>query len=716
MSSIDGSSSEIRTAPLNAGEPVLTGAASEVVTLVEGTTFCLSDRVGDVAPGGAHGLFVRDARALSRWQLHLDGHPIQPLAVLGEDAFACRFVLRRPPLPGQADSTLLVIRERLVGDGMRETISIENMGREASSCAVSLLVDADFADLFAVKEGRAGGGGAESEATGSDLWLTARADIGRRLRVSATGEPVVTPSALNWQVVVPPRGRWSTEIVAEPVVGGQLITPGFQRGELVDHSAAAQKMQAWRQESTPIEVDDPVTAAVLARTETDLGALQISDPRTGTPFVAAGAPWFMTLFGRDSLLTAWMALPLDVSLALGTLEILAAGQGTKVDPVTEEEPGRIMHELRLGPESAQALGGNHYYGSVDATPLFVMLLAEAWRWGADEKTVRRMLPAADAALKWIDEYGDRDGDGFVEYQRATDQGLANQGWKDSFDAIAFADGSPGRTPIALCEVQAYCYAAFQARAELAESFDEPETARRCRNRAKEMREAFADRFWLPKRGWYALALDGDKRPVDSLTSNAAHALWTGIAEDSHAEELIGRLATADMDSGYGLRTMSRAMRAYNPMSYHNGSVWPHDTAIATAGLLRYGRLPGAVELSHSLLSGLLDAAAAFGGRLPELYCGFGRDQFEPPVPYPSSCSPQAWAAAAPLLLVRATLGLEPNVPKRNLRLVPRLPARWRRLKLCNLRLGPATIQILADSETAEINGLPEGWSVTGTAS
>lgn len=695
--------------PLNAGEPALTGAAGETITLVEAATFCLSDRSGDINPGGPQGLFVRDARVLSRWELRLDGHRPHPLTVLAPDVFAARFVLRRPPLPGLADSTLLLVRERLVGDGLRETITIHNLGRETTTCLLHLYAEADFADLFAVKEGRPATAGAESAVSGQELQLTSRADAGRRLRLTATGEPVVTPGAMTWRVIVPARQQWSTEVVAEPMAAGRWIAPGFQRGERVDSSAAARKLRAWRQGNTRIEVEDTALAAVLSRTETDLGALRVPGPGTGRPFVAAGAPWFMTLFGRDSLLTAWMVLPLDLSLALGTLQTLAAMQGRVVDPVTEEEPGRILHELRLGPDSDSALGGSRYYGSVDATPLFVMLLAEVWRWGAGEDQVRQLLPAADAALEWLDRYGDRDGDGFIEYQRATDRGLANQGWKDSFDAVAFADGTPARTPIALCEVQGYAYAAWLARAELAEVFGDTEYAAHCQRRATTLRAVFAERFWLPDHGWYALALDGTKRPVDALASNPAHALWTGIASDEHAAVLITRLAHPDMDSGYGLRTLSQAMGAYNPMSYHNGSVWPHDTAIAVAGLMRYAHLPGAVELAHRLTEGLLDAAAAFGGRLPELYCGFDRRQFAPPVPYPTSCSPQAWAAAAPLLLVRAALGLDPHVPRRMISVTPRLPTSWGRLTLSELRLGPAALRISAEGQQAEVTGLPDGW-------
>ena len=420
----------------------------------------------------------------------------------------------------------------------------------------------------------------------------------------------------------------------------------------------------------------------------------------------------MTLFGRDSLLTGWMTLPLNVGLALGTLETLARVQGRRVDPLTEEEPGRILHELRLGPDNDETLGGSHYYGTVDATPLFVMLLAECLRWGGDPERVRRLLPAADEALAWVENYGDRDGDGFVEYRRATDRGLSNQGWKDSFDAISDRAGRLAESPIALCEVQGYVYAAYLARAYLAETLDGDTTgAAAWRATAAGLRNAFHERFWLPDRGWYALALDGSKRTVDALGSNVAHALWTGIATDKCAAVLIQHLAEPTMDSGYGLRTLSADMARYNPMSYHNGSVWPHDTAIAVAGLLRYAHLPGSVELAQRLTRGLLDAAAAFGGRLPELFCGFPRAQFKPPVPYPTSCSPQAWASAAPLLLVRAFLGLDPDVPRRRLDLAPRVPEDWGRLNVTRLRLGAEVVHVHAHPDGASVSGLPEGWAV-----
>lgn len=672
------------TGPFNAGD---TAQDTGGVMVVEGSTFCLSDTAGDMALGAAHGLFFRDARVLSRWELRADG--LTTLSVQQPEAFAARFVLR-------LGADLVVTRDRIVGDGMRETITVDNFGEDASF-RLDLLVAADFADLFAVKEGRTAGAAPSTVDSGALVMGT----LERGALVSATGAPNVTPWLFSWQVELPARGRWSTEVLVQTCVDGEPVPAGFDSGQPLADTRPAQRIAAWRAANTTVTAGNRQLADVLRRTENDLGALRIDGPQ---PYVAAGAPWFMTLFGRDSLLTAWMALPLDPALALGTLQTLAESQGTAVNPRTEEEPGRIMHELRRGPQAHDLFGGSHYYGTVDATPLFVMLLAEAWRWGVDEDAVRALLPAADAALSWLDGHGD-----FVSYERATDHGLVNQGWKDNPHAINDADGRMATPPIALCEVQGYAYAALLARAEL--TFDTDTT--HLTKRAESLKQRFAEAFWLPDRGWYAVALDGSDKPVDALTSNPAHCLWTGIATDEHAAVLIERLSQPDMDSGFGLRTLASSMGAYNPVSYHNGSVWPHDTAIAVAGLLRYAHLPGAVDLAHRLACGLLDAATAFGGRLPELFCGFPRAEFDPPVPFPTSCSPQAWATAAPLLLVRALIGLEPHVPNRTLTVSPKLPDAWGKVTLDGLRLGEATAKVTATGDKAVVSGLPRGWTKMG---
>ncbi|CAM3086012.1 amylo-alpha-1,6-glucosidase [Mycobacterium intermedium] len=696
----------------NTGAPAQIGSGAENVTLVEGATFCLSDRRGDVLLGTSHGLFFRDARVLSRWELRVDGQAPESLSVEPTEAFAAQFILRRAPRAGRADSTLLVVRERLIADGLRETISLHNLDDESTVVSLELHADADFADLFEVKAGRVAVPGADMAVVDGELVLREPGDQVRGLTVAATGDPIVLPGSLNWRVVVPPRGRWQTEIVVQPTWANQKITTRFTRGEDVHSSAPARKIKAWRSTATTVVTDYPLLTQVLRQTESDLGALLMHDETgRGRSFVAAGAPWFMTLFGRDSILTAWMALPLEVGLSIGTLQRLADLQGRRVDPITEEEPGRIMHEIRRGPASDDVLGGSIYYGSIDVTPLFVMLLAESWRWGADESAVRSLLPAADAALAWAERYGDRDGDGFIEYQRATDRGLINQGWKDSFNALADAAGRAADPPIALCEAQGYLYAALLGRAELADAFGDAAAAALLRERAQTLRREFHNAFWLPEQGWYAFALDGRKRPVDALTSNVGHCLWTGIASDEHAAVLIERLSGLEMDSGFGLRTLATTMGAYNPMSYHNGSVWPHDTAIAVAGLLRYRHLPGAVALAERLTTGLLDAAEAFGGRLPELFCGFPRSQFRTPVPYPTSCSPQAWASAAPLLLLRSFLGLDPDVPHRRLSVAAQLPAAWGRVVLTDLRLGNLTVHIEAEGQQVKTQGLPADWEL-----
>ncbi|WP_280336100.1 glycogen debranching N-terminal domain-containing protein [Nocardia wallacei] len=694
----------------NAGQPMpIIGGGGSVVTMVEASTFCLSDPLGDINAGTSQGLFYRDARVVSRWELRLDGHRPEQLSVMMSEAFRARFVLRKPARQGVADSTVLILRRRMIGDGMREIIAVHNLGDEDTAMTLSLNVDADFADLFAVKGGQVHSVGCELAAADGELHLADRDDPGRGLTITADGSPAAQPGTLTWRIVVPRRGHWQTTVRCRPIIGHRAIEATFSDE---DQDSPTYRMKQWRATATSLTAGDPGLTSILQRTEGDLGALRIDDQGGDAPtYVAAGAPWFMTLFGRDSLLTSWMALLLDSDLALGTLQQLAALQGTHVDPITEEEPGRIMHEMRHGPAGDEVLGGTVYYGTVDATPLFVMLLAECWRWGAEESIVKALLPAADAALTWIDSYGDTDGDGFVEYRRKTDQGLANQGWKDSWDAISFADGRLADPPIALCEVQGYVYAARLGRADIAEAFGDAEGAARLRAQAAELAARFDEAFWLPQSGWYAMALDARKNPVDALSSNVAHCLWTGIVPDERAATLIERLSETGMDSGFGLRTLSESMGRYNPMSYHNGSVWPHDTAIAIAGLLRYHHIPGATELAERLAGGLLEAIMGFGARPPELFCGFSRKDFPAPVPYPTSCSPQAWSSAAPLLLMRSYLGLQPDVPNRTLGIAPRLPDRAGRVRLADLRLGPATITIQARGTTVKVDGLPSDWEL-----
>jgi len=688
--------------------PAVVADADSTVVVLEGSTFCQSASSGDVVPGGPLGLFVCDTRVISEWQLEIDGEPVRPLTSFAEAPYTATFVGRTTPRSGHADSTLLVIRRRYVGGGMREDIVLRNLTDEETTVAVTLSVDVDFADLFEVKESRVlPRRGVAAEVSASTLrYAFQAAGFSRTVQVTASGNPAVRRGAMSFEVVIPARAEWSTCLFVEVTVGGQHVTPHYHCGEHIDRAAPVLRMREWQLTSPTVTSGDPDLGAIVRISTRDLGALQIHDPEhPDRRVVAAGAPWYMALFGRDALLTSWMALPLDQRLALGTLQTLARFQGTEVNLASEEQPGRILHEIRLGREAAVALGdGQAYYGTADATPLFVALLGELHRWGLPRDELLALLPAADRALAWIETYGDSDGDGFVEYQRATDRGLLNQGWKDSFDGINDAAGLMGTPPIALAEVQAYVYASYLARASIATSLGDDKTAAACQGRAADLKFAFNERFWLPERKWFAVALDGDKRPLDALTSNLGHCLWCGIVDDDKAQAVAGYLVGPQMWTGFGVRTLASSMSAYNPMSYHNGSVWPHDSAIVASGLMRYGFVAEAQQVAL----GLLDAAKSFGGRLPELFCGFDSSDFPAPVPYPSSCSPQAWAAAAPLHLLRTLLRLDPDVAAGEVGIAPAIPRGMLPLHIENLPVGDARLTIDVTADTWNVSGLPEG--------
>ncbi|WP_116995626.1 glycogen debranching N-terminal domain-containing protein [Desertimonas flava] len=675
----------------------------ESATLVEGQTFCLSGRNGDLSDAHAGGLFVFDTRILSQWVLTVEGATLEPLGVDRPDPFHAVFVTRTPPPAGQADSGLLVLRTRHVGNGMRESIVVRNVGMQSAAVRICLEAGTDFANLFEVKEGRVRSRPAFPDGDSPNL-LCLRRDDPSSVHVTAVRfdqEATVEGPRITWDVRVAPRSEWRVCIEVTAMVNGTGPTLRFPCGHVDDVTGPVARLSRWRAAAPVVDSDWPQLDAAVRRGIDDLGSLRIFDASRRRPVIAAGAPWFMALFGRDSLLTAWMSLPIDRELAIGVAETLAAFQGHAVDPTTEEEPGRILHEVRLTEASDLSLHrGNAYYGSVDATPLFVMLVGELARWGCDHETIGSLLPHVDAALDWIDHYGDRDSDGYVEYRRATDDGLANQGWKDSWDAVRTADGRLADPPIALCEVQGYVYAAFRARAELAALGGDTAGAAHWTRRADRLRTRFNEDFWLPERGWYALGLDADHRPIDALTSNMGHCLWTGIVDPGHAAAVAEHLLSPAMFSGWGVRTLATTMDAYNPVSYHNGSVWPHDSAIAAAGLMRYGH----VDSAHRLIEGLIDASAAHAGRLPELFSGLDRSEVGIPVRYPTSCNPQAWASAAPLLVLRSLLRFDPEVNHGRLWLAPTLPASMAELHARGIAVADHEVSIHVTGERVEIEG------------
>jgi glycogen debranching enzyme len=640
-----------------ATEPTSLGDPASLVTLVDGQTFCLSGRSGDFSDNPTHGVFFADMRVLSRARLLVGGSTVESLAVDLSDASSATFVGRsRPASP--IDSRLLVIRRRTLGAVWKEQIELRNTGETDVSATVELDLAADFADVFSVKEGRPALEGAQSvEVSGNTLRFEWRLEgVVRTTRLTLTGADVqATARGFTWAVHLAEHEACIVDLDLTVALGDEWIEQRHHHPSLPDATA---RHRQWLLSAPKLRTVDRKLSAAFDRSISDIAALRLHDP-TGRhrAVIAAGAPWYMTLFGRDALISAYMALPIDPTLALGVLQALAELQGEKVDLTTEEQPGRIMHETRnLGVDAATLTGGSTYYGSVDATPLFVVLLGELVRWGLLKDLVLQLLPHADRALDWMRDYGDADGDGYIEYSTTSPRGLVNQGWKDSGDGIRYHDGRIAQAPLALCEVQGYAYAAYRARAAIASSLRRPKDAAKFHALADELKERFNRDFWIEELGWFAVALDGDKKPVDSLASNMGHCLWSGIVDQQHADRVVERLLSPKMWSGWGIRTLASDEHSYDPMSYHRGTVWPHDGALCAVGLRAYGFEAEALQVAR----GLLDASDAWNGRLPELFSGLDRSDVGTPVPFPTSCSPQAWSAATPFLLLRTMLGLEPH--------------------------------------------------------
>jgi glycogen debranching enzyme len=589
---------------------------------------CLSGPDGQVRDAGAQGVLAADVRVLSRAVVTVDDVEPVPVSHGVTSASAEHFVgVLRGIGDGGADPTVWLHRDReVLADGLRETFTLVNRSDQDLDVELRLDVDADLAAIETIKSGGRGTG--------------------------------VAPEGVTVTRDLPEDGRWRVAVAARAAASRSW-------GLTVRDTGAVVGAPPRGLDRTPsVRSDDPRVERLLRRALDDLDGLLLAEPGSADLFAGAGAPWYLTLFGRDSLWTALMLLPVDPGIALGTLRTLARLQGTRVDPDTAEQPGKIPHERRraaavyTGDQGGNMLLPPLYYGTVDATALWVCLLHESWRHGLPAADVEPLVPHLEAALGWIGEHADRDGDGFAEYLDDSGRGLANQGWKDSVDAVRFADGRIADGPVALVEVQGYHHEAALSGAALLDAFGRP-GADRWRSYAADLRERFRSRFWTAA-GLPALALDGHKRPVDAVTSNIGHLLGTGILDRDEEERVGARLLEPDMSSGYGLRTMSSDAGGYSPLSYHCGSVWPHDTAIVIRGLLRAGQPERAAELAQ----GLLTAAESFGWRLPELFGGFGADEVAAPVSYPASCRPQAWAAAAAVVVHAAVPGLGSRVHAR----------------------------------------------------
>ncbi len=688
---------------------VLQGEASasvEKIALKFGEAFMVLDTRGNLPESEQEtGLYWHGARFLRTLDLFLDSAQLTGLShSISDEEGTCQIDLTNPYLPRDGEGQGIAhgtahVRRRLAlrGRALTQQITLTSYNEEPIDLAVSLLVNADFRDIFEIRglhrgkrgelaEPRLGHGevtlsylGADQVARQTRLDLDPPADeVGPAL--DRDGERLAGACALVWRLRLRNGAPMSLRLTAR-MWEGEPATDEAQRWPSVEPG----REEPLRPRQAPALVsDNTFFNRALTRGMHDLEMMCARTPQGLYPY--GGIPWYVCPFGRDALITSLEFLPWFPDVARGSLGFLAAHQGRKIDTFTEEQPGKIMHELRRGElANLREIPFIPYYGTVDATPLFLITLEQYIRWTDDGKFLRQMWPHALAAARWMVDYGDADGDGFLEYQRSATTGLVNQGWKDSWDAISHADGSLAEGPIALCEAQSYAYAAYRAIAWLAERAGHGDQSASWRARAPPLRARFTERFWWPEQGCYYLALDGAKQPCKVVASNAGQCLWGGIATQEEAEAVVERLLRPDMYSEWGIRTLSSQAARYNPMSYHNGSVWPHDTALVGAGFARYGFQREAARLLGNLYGVSLHYE---GARLPELFCGFARLHGHGPTRYPVACSPQSWAAGAPFLLLSAILGFEPEAEHGRLTLRrPTLPDWLARREMRGLRIG-----------------------------
>ena len=656
-----------------------------LVKILDGSTFVVSDSRGDIeaSPTDTTGLFAADTRFLSTWVLTINGERMNALSVDDLQYFETRFFL----VPGTGtvyiDAKLSLIRRRAVGRGFHEELTILNHQNEPVELAVRLEAASDFADLFEVKDALAKKGRYSTAVEDGRLVLSyERATYRRSTAISATEQALIDENGLGFEITVPGHGSWSTgvDVAIERLLPGQAArsTESFENAQ----RRMRRDLDRWLDAAPQLQSDSEALKATYRRSLVDLAALRFSPPIAGGHSLpAAGLPWFMAMFGRDSILTSLQALPFAPELAATTLRALGDWQGVGLDDFRDEDPGRILHEMRYGELTAfEERPHSPYYGSADATPLYVVLLDEYERWTGDRAIVRELEQEARAALDWIDEYADLQGNGYVSYRRRNeDTGLENQCWKDSWDSISFRDGRLPGFPRATCELQGYAYDAKLRGARLARiCWKDEELAARLEREAADLKRRFNRDFWVEDGQYFALALDPHGAQVDALTSNNGHLLWSGIVDKSKAKAVARHLLGPRLFSGWGVRTLAEGEGRYNPIGYHVGTVWPFDNSFIAWGLRRYGFKAEAATVA----AGILEAAEFFDGRLPEAFGGYERGETRYPVQYPTACSPQAWSTGTPLLLLRTMLGLEPE--GEHLIVDPALPSTIGHLELLDI--------------------------------
>jgi len=676
------------------------------IALAEGSSLFVTSPEGEVEAIEQHGFFVSDTRLLSTYRLHLAHRPwlLVSSAPLGH--YAAEFIFVNPDFEapeGRVRRGTLGFRlQRTLRGGVHDDLEVTNYGLRPVTFPLVIEADCDFADLFEIR-------GLEMprrrtiqvrSAAGEIRWLYQRAHYRRGLilRVARSDVPpdVATPRII-FELTLPPRTPWRACLHFIPLLGDRVLeAPEDCGGALLDE--LEERRRQWYGAFAACETPHADLAQTYRQAVEDLTVLRLTaaDSAVEHCVVAAGIPWFATLFGRDSLIISLQTLPVSGQFAPAVLRELGALQATEVDDWRDAQPGKILHEVRHGELAEfQEIPHTPYYGTADATLLYVITLHETYRWLGDRDLVDHLLPVAERALTWMDKYGDLDGDGFQEYRRRSPRGITHQGWKDSGDSVVDAQGYDVPPPVALVELQGYAYDAKRRMAELYQEVGRPEDAARLRQEASVLRARFRQAFWWPEEGTYYFALDGSKRPVRSVVSNAGHALWSGIATAEEARGVAARLMADDMFSGWGVRTLSSDHPAFNPFGYQVGAVWPHDNSLIALGFKRYGFVGEALRVAE----GILEAAAHFHSyRLPELFAGLQRGPRSFPVQYLEANVPQGWAAGSVFALLRMMLGLRADAPRGRLLVHPTLPEWLPRLRLKGLTVGRAVVDLEAFRE------------------
>lgn len=670
------------------------------LTLIDGKTFSATNVSGDIYPPGSPdvGFFHDDTRFLSQLELRIGGDRTVVLSASTEKTFSAQIELTTGNIRLRdsfdlPENTVHIRREQLLASEIFfDRMSFENFNLTSVDFMVEILFDADFVDVFQVRGVARQKHGQYYQPIVHDngvAFYYRGLDGVMRQTIIRTNPPPTEfhERCARWELHLEPLKRVQLELFVTPLVEGRKSRAQVYE---MDHHLRQRRTNyaRWEASSTNFQSDNDVLDSLLKTAIGDFHALQIPD--ADQHIIAAGIPWFTTIFGRDSIIAAFQSLSLNSQLAIDTLRVLARYQGKEYNDWRDEEPGKILHEYRSGEMTRDGeMPFGPYYGSVDATPLFLVLLSETFNWTADEQLVQELLPNVYAALEWIDKYGDLDGDGFVEYLRRSPKGLTNQGWKDSWDANMHRDGTIANPPIALCEVQGYVYDAKYRISSLLRTFGDVKTADRLKREAAELARRFDRSFWVPARGYYAMALDAEKKPLEVVSSNPGHLLFARIINRDRARIIASRLLRDDMFSGWGWRTLSMEERVFNPLSYHRGSVWPHDNSLIAHGMAVNDMRDGALRI----LTSLYQAASQFRDyRLPELFCGVQRREYDQPVHYPVSCSPQAWASGAMFLILSSVLGIHPSAPRKELNIVnPQLPDWLDHLHIRNLRIGNSRV-------------------------